>query len=119
MYHIIYKATFKAHLIKETGMKHFMIEVQPATWMSCEGVETSVSGGNTDEPQIETTETYETLIDKQLESYIFDGKIAALHHDETAAFIAKLKSMYEYAEQQAKLLGWKESKNEEGEINEY
>ena len=87
-------------------MNHFMIEVQPDTWMSCEGIETSVSIGKTDEPQIETLESYETLINKQLESYIFDGKIAQIHQDEAAAFIAELKKMYEYAEKRAKELGW-------------
>ena len=81
------------------------IEVDTYMWMMHEGIETSVYIGQSDEP-IEITESYESLIDQHLEAYIFDGKISALHHDETAAFIAKLKSMVEYAEQQAKLLGW-------------
>ena len=82
------------------------IEVDTYTRMMHEGIETSVYIGQSDEP-IEITESYESLIDQHLEVYIFfDGKISALHHDETAAFIAKMKEMYEYAERRAKELGW-------------
>jgi hypothetical protein len=81
------------------------IEVDTYTWMLHEGIETSVYIGQSDEP-IEITESYESLIDQHLEAYIFDGKISALHHDETAAFIAKMKEMAEYAECRAKELGW-------------
>ena len=81
------------------------IEVDTYTWMMHEGIETSVYIGQSDEP-IEITESYESLIDQHLEAYIFDGKISALHHDETAAFIAKMKEMVEYAERRAKELGW-------------
>ena len=81
------------------------IEVDTYTWMMHEGIETSVYIGQSNEP-IEITESYESLIDQHLEAYIFDGKIAALHHDETAAFIAKMKEMAEYAECRAKELGW-------------
>ena len=81
------------------------IEVDTYTWMMHEGIETSVYIGQSDEP-IEITESYESLIDKHLASYIFHDKISALHDDETAAFIAKLKSMAEYAERRAKELGW-------------
>jgi len=82
-----------------------IIEVQAYTWIMSGGIETSVYIGQSDEP-IEITESYESLIDQHLESYIFDGKISALHHDETAVFIAKMKEMYEYAERRAKELGW-------------
>jgi hypothetical protein len=81
------------------------IEVDTYTWMMHEGIETSVYIGQSDEP-IEITESYESLIDQHLEAYIFDGKISALHHDETAAFIAKMKEMAEYSERRAKELGW-------------
>jgi len=86
-------------------MARNFIEVDTNSWMLLEGIETSIFIGQADEP-IEITESYESLIDKHLDSYIFHGKIAALHDDETAAFITKLKSMAEYAECRAKELGW-------------
>ena len=88
-------------------MARQIIEVQTDTWMLCEGIETSVFIGETDEP-IEIAESYESLIDQHLNSYIFGRKIAALHYDETAAFIAKMKEVAEYAERRAKELGWEE-----------
>lgn len=94
------------------------IEIDTYTWMMHKGIETSVYIGQSDEP-IEITESYESLIDKHFASYTVHDKIAALHDDETATFIAKLKSIAEYAECRAKELGWKESKNEKGKSNEY
>ncbi len=81
------------------------IKVQADIGMLFEGIETLVFVGDTNEP-IETIESYESLINKHLESYVARGVINAVHHDEIDGFITKLKSVHEYAEQQAKLLGW-------------
>ena len=81
------------------------LEVDADGWLTDEGVEITVYIGNTDDPQVEVTHPYEKMIDQHLEAYLFDGKIAELHKDEAARFIAKMKEMYEYAEKRAGELG--------------
>ncbi len=81
------------------------LEVDADGWLTDEGVEITVYLGNGDDPQVEVTHSYESLIDKHLETYLFYGKIAELHKDEATRFIAKMKEMYEYAEKRARELG--------------
>jgi len=86
-------------------IRNMIIEVQADGWMTNEGVEITVYIGDTDDPQMEVTHSYESLIDQHLEAYLFDGKIAELHKDEATRFIAKMKEMHEYAEKRARELG--------------
>ena len=81
------------------------LEVEADGWLTDEGVEITVYIGNTDDPQVEVTHPYEKMVDQHLEAYLSDGKIAELHKDEAARFLAKMKEMYEYAEKRTRELG--------------
>ena len=86
-------------------MKTKYLEVEADGWLTTEGVEITVYIGNTDDPQVEIVHPYEKLIDQHLEAYLVKGKIAELHKDEAARFIAKMEEMYKYAAKRAKELG--------------
>ena len=81
------------------------LTVEADGWLTDEGVEIAVYIGSTDDPQAEVVHPYEKMIDQHLEAYLFDGKIAEIHKDEAARFIAKMKEISEYAAQRAKELG--------------
>ena len=51
------------------------IEIDASPWMDAEGVLTSVWLGDACEPCFEHRETYEQLIDKELESHTVGGKL--------------------------------------------
>lgn len=90
---------------KEQKVETKYLLVEADGWLTDEGVEISVYIGNTDDPQVEVTHPYEKMIDQNLEAYLVEGKIAELHKDEAARFVAKIEEMYKYAKKRAKELG--------------
>ena len=89
------------------------LEVEADGWLTDEGVEITVYIGDTDDPQVKVTHSYEKMIDQHLEACFFDEEKAPLHKYEAsrfwaARFVAKMKEMYEYAEKRARELGLEE-----------
>ena len=82
------------------------IEVDCSAWLTSKGVEVSCYFGDACEPFIETTESFEDLIEKELYAYTLlgTGKFSPAEIDSAHELLDTLKRAVEYAEKRIKEL---------------
>jgi len=85
-------------------MSEKTIPVDCGAWITAQGVEVYCYFGNSCEPFVTTTETFEDLIDKELEAHTVRGVFPPRDLDSVHELLESLKGAVEYAEKRIKEL---------------
>ena len=79
----------------------FYIEIDASPWMDVDGVSTAVWIGDACEPCYENKQTYEELIDKELEAHTVRGKLTNEYGhnniDSAERFVIAMEACAKYA----------------------
>ena len=78
-------------------MSEFKIDIDTGAWLDATGIMTTVFIGDACEPCIEIVETYEELIDKELEAHCVGDLILKRNQPDAEAFVNALAEAAEYA----------------------
>lgn len=79
-------------------MSKSFIQIDADSWMDANGIETTVFlGGNVSEPCFIHIDSYEDLIDRELEAHTFSGKLSGTNLKKAKDFVIALEKAAEYA----------------------
>lgn len=75
------------------------ITIDAGSWLTADGIQTTVFFGTAGDPAIEVEESYETLIDKELDAHtLVGGIITSLAVVDCQRFVQALEDAAEYAD---------------------
>ena len=80
-------------------MSEFKLDVDAGAWLDAKGAMTTVFIGDACEPCIEIVETYEELIDKELQAHCVGDLILKRNQPDAEEFVNALAEAAEYARQ--------------------